>query len=709
MPAPSKPIARWSGSVAAATNITSASISVNAGDLLVLCVSAETYWTGAERDLTMAISGGGTWTTDKDQDNGADGGHASIHHLVCPSTASFTIGVQYVTGTGPYRLSAQVYLFAAGSFDSVAPIGATGGATGTTSPLNPTLYTSTVNNSRAVYCGTEYYLAGTVSSSDTYDAATYAGAISVLSAYKAADTATSGTAVAGNFVAASGCYWTWAAVEVKPAAGGGGGLAMAAAAAVVADALANLVQAVSISGASLVVSSGSASMGVGIPIGATAAAIADATGNVRIGITFSAQALAGALATAAASNSIGLVAVGAASADGSGDLSTSSGFSASAVGSALASGNVGLLLGLAGNAQASVLASAAPSVNRPLAAAAQAAALAQAGMRTSIALAGAAIANSVATGAVSFGKVDMAWDASTDPNTTGYFVYWDTVSRGNSDWTLYANSTDVGNVLAHTITGLVVGQTYYVNVSAHGAGGHDEFESGLFGEVQLVAVEYGGSAEALVGSAVNTALGSGALSLNLNLGAGAINSALAAAGLRTQLAVGGAAAQQSDATAALSGIGGGLEANASARAQGAASVRVQVGTSAAALSQAIAAGGMTLLIGLNAAGINSASAGAQLTNESAGLTASAQGSASGAAAMRLQVALGADAANDAAAFAALASTVTFAADAHAQTDMVATLRIGPVLHADTRYAARDTRRDYAANDFRPGYEEFQAA
>ena len=204
MRSPTKPIARCTGNVAGQTDITSASISVNAGDLLVLCVSAETSWTGPLKNITMQGSGGGTWTTDKDQDNGTDGGHASIHHLIAPSTTSFTIGVQFTEDAGPYRLSAQVYRFAAGDFDNASPAGVTGGGTGTTSPLNPALYTSTVDGSRAVYCATEYFSAGTLSSSDTYDAATYAGSISALSAYKASDTATAGTAVAGNLVGTGG-------------------------------------------------------------------------------------------------------------------------------------------------------------------------------------------------------------------------------------------------------------------------------------------------------------------------------------------------------------------------------------------------------------------------------------------------------------------------------------------------------------------------
>jgi hypothetical protein len=86
------------------------------------------------------------------------------------------------------------------------------------------------------------------------------------------------------------------------------------------------------------------------------------------------------------------------------------------------------------------------------------------------------------------GQVTLTWTASSDPSVTGYYLYWDTVSRGDSSYLLYANSRDVGNVTSYTLTGLTAGITYYLNLSAHGAGGHDAYESGLVGEVSQVAI-----------------------------------------------------------------------------------------------------------------------------------------------------------------------------------------------------------------------------
>ena len=52
-------------------------------------------------------------------------------------------------------------------------------------------------------------------------------------------------------------------------------------------------------------------------------------------------------------------------------------------------------------------------------------------------------------------QVTLAWDASTQPEVTGYKIYWGT-SSGN-----YSNSVNAGNVTTYTVTGLNSGTTYY--------------------------------------------------------------------------------------------------------------------------------------------------------------------------------------------------------------------------------------------------------
>jgi hypothetical protein len=87
----------------------------------------------------------------------------------------------------------------------------------------------------------------------------------------------------------------------------------------------------------------------------------------------------------------------------------------------------------------------------------------------------------------------LSWTASVDPNVTGYYVYWDTSSRGDDNYLDYANSADVSGrgTENYTVTALIPGQMYYFNISAHGAGGHDQFESGLFGETNAEGLESG--------------------------------------------------------------------------------------------------------------------------------------------------------------------------------------------------------------------------
>ena len=84
----------------------------------------------------------------------------------------------------------------------------------------------------------------------------------------------------------------------------------------------------------------------------------------------------------------------------------------------------------------------------------------------------------------------VTWVSSSDPGVVGYYVYWDIISRSGGDYTSYSNYQDVIGQSAQTciITGLTVGTTYYFNISSHGAGGHDVFESELFGEISLQAI-----------------------------------------------------------------------------------------------------------------------------------------------------------------------------------------------------------------------------
>ena len=71
-------------------------------------------------------------------------------------------------------------------------------------------------------------------------------------------------------------------------------------------------------------------------------------------------------------------------------------------------------------------------------------------------------------------QIRVAWDPNTEPDLAGYTVYYGTVSG------TYEEPIDVGNVTAYTLTGLILGQTYYISVTAHDTSNN---ESGYSNEV----------------------------------------------------------------------------------------------------------------------------------------------------------------------------------------------------------------------------------
>ena len=86
----------------------------------------------------------------------------------------------------------------------------------------------------------------------------------------------------------------------------------------------------------------------------------------------------------------------------------------------------------------------------------------------------------------------LAWDANTEPDLSGYKLYYGTASG------TYGTPINVGNVTTYTVTGLTDGQTYYFAVTAYDSVGN---ESGYSNEVAYIVP---GMAEInLVGNAVS--------------------------------------------------------------------------------------------------------------------------------------------------------------------------------------------------------------
>lgn len=222
----SSPI-RFTGTPANNVDITSASFTAPNNSLLVVNVSADTNGSSENITISVSDSGGLTWANQVERDPGdagAEAGHASIWTAEQPTSASRTVSVRRTAGNGSTnRISVKVDVWT-GTDIGGDPIGTTGEGSSTTNNITPNAYTSTVNNSRGVGCATDWNQLGTPTSTDTEDGADYSGAISVISLYKAADTATSGSTVTMNFDAggAGAAAWNWVALEILPGAGGGG-------------------------------------------------------------------------------------------------------------------------------------------------------------------------------------------------------------------------------------------------------------------------------------------------------------------------------------------------------------------------------------------------------------------------------------------------------------------------------------------------------
>jgi PKD repeat protein len=75
------------------------------------------------------------------------------------------------------------------------------------------------------------------------------------------------------------------------------------------------------------------------------------------------------------------------------------------------------------------------------------------------------------------GSLTLAWDASTDPNVVGYYIYYGPASGS------YNGKIDVGLVTQYTVPNLLDGTTYYFAATDYNA---SRQESGFSNEVSAV-------------------------------------------------------------------------------------------------------------------------------------------------------------------------------------------------------------------------------
>lgn len=207
-----------SPSIVTITNTTSgttASFTPPAGALLVVAVGAESGNNGDP----PAISNSGTaltWTLWKYRDQYSSGGQVGMAAIwTAPVAAS---SAMTVTATWSFANYGGLKVFVVTGADTASPVGAIGEGSSATNNITPTVYTSTVANSRAFGIAADWSGLGSPSSTDTgfpYHIASHASGIAV---HKAANTTSAGSTVTLNFDAAgsSSPTWNWVAVEIVP-------------------------------------------------------------------------------------------------------------------------------------------------------------------------------------------------------------------------------------------------------------------------------------------------------------------------------------------------------------------------------------------------------------------------------------------------------------------------------------------------------------
>jgi len=199
------------------TGPTSASFTPAADSLFVLVVIVDTA-TGGDVGMAVTNSVGLTFTSRVERDGSEDtGGHVSIWTApVGGSPAAMTITC--TTSGGGTSVTAKPYIITGHNVG--APIGANSEGSSATNAITPAFATAT-GAGRWFYGGVDWNALGAPTSTDTENAGHFAGLISFMSVFKAADHA-NGSSNNGSLDAsgAGAADWNWCALEILAAAGG---------------------------------------------------------------------------------------------------------------------------------------------------------------------------------------------------------------------------------------------------------------------------------------------------------------------------------------------------------------------------------------------------------------------------------------------------------------------------------------------------------
>ncbi len=175
-------VARFTGTPTNTTAITSASFTPANGSLLVACAGLDEI--NDSSTVAITVSGGSLTWTQRVRRGGveAGGGLAAIWTAPVVTGAGMTVSIARTATHAAARVSGKVYIVTG---QHASPIGNIASANWTTNPQ--TLNLTAAGAGRVFGCGTDWNATGLPVSTDTEDAATHAGEISVMSAYKAAD------------------------------------------------------------------------------------------------------------------------------------------------------------------------------------------------------------------------------------------------------------------------------------------------------------------------------------------------------------------------------------------------------------------------------------------------------------------------------------------------------------------------------------------
>lgn len=208
-------LARFSGSITTGNSITSGSFTPPNNSIIVLCIDADWSTAASGTDRAFSVAGGGlTWNSRAD--SGQNNGGAAIWTAPVTSGASMTIQVTMTGQATNYTTTAKAYQVTG---QHASPIGNSTSGGSTTNSISPSI--TAAGAGRLFGAGTEWNALGAPTSTDTEDAAHFAGLISVMSAFKAADHVSGSQSINFDASGAGAADWRYALLEILADTGGG--------------------------------------------------------------------------------------------------------------------------------------------------------------------------------------------------------------------------------------------------------------------------------------------------------------------------------------------------------------------------------------------------------------------------------------------------------------------------------------------------------